>query len=295
MKELKVKNLETLVPPGTAFRHESAPFLPKLHTNTLLVGKRGSGKTVMVYNLLKRFNFDRIFVISPTFDSNKEIMKEFNILDSDVYQNLNDDSCITDITAKVQGEADDLTKYRQQIKEYNRFKQLLKSDKHVSDDLLETFYTGNGFAAPTHKYDGREPVMALFIDDGQSSNLFRSKKLLNTVILHRHLGSFVEGGALGLSLFIATQNYTAMGGIPKAIRGNVTNLILFRNKNQKELDQIAAECSGEISPEEFLAVFHQAIQGPHDCLFVDFHKKEKHPSQFRRGLDTFLVPEIMHQ
>ena len=101
-----------------------------------------------------------------------------------------------------------------------------------------------------------------------------------------------EGGALGLSLFFLIQSYKAVaGGISRTIRGNVTSMILFANKNQKMLDEIAEELAGEVSPELFHKVFKQAIQDKHDFLFVDLHRKPNHPSAFRRNLDTFLIPE----
>ena len=68
-------------------------------------------------------------------------------------------------------------------------------------------------------------------------------------------------------------------------------MILFANKNQKMLDEIAEELAGEVSPAVFHKVFQKAIQNKHDFLFVDLHRKTNHPSPFRRNLDTFLIPE----
>jgi hypothetical protein len=120
----------------------------------------------------------------------------------------------------------------------------------------------------------------------------KPRKLNQLTIYHRHLGQLKEGGALGLSLFFLVQSYKAQaGGISRTIRGNVPSMILFANKNQKMLDEIAEELAGEVSPEVFHKVFKQAIQDKHDFLFVDLHRKPNHPSAFRRNLDTFLIPE----
>ena len=35
----------------------------------------------------------------------------------------------------------------------------------------------------------------------------------------------------------------------------------------------------------------QAIDRPHAFLMIDMHPKKEHPSQFRRGLDTFIMPK----
>jgi len=296
MKEQKVKNLDMIVPEGNAFRHETPEHLPKLHQNCLFVGKRGSGKGVAMYNMIKRFRdsgkMDRIFVISPTFNSNKKLLEEFNIDDNDIYDNLDNDKCIVDIISKIETEARDLERYRELMKQYNQFKRLMANDRHISDELLETFYDGHGFAPPEHKWKGKEPVMGLIIDDAQGSSLFKSRKFQNFVIRHRHVGAFESGGALGCSIFLCIQNYTAQNGIPRSIRNNITSMALFKSKDSKELDQVAREMSGEISPDQFIDVYNQAIVEPHDFLFIDLHKKESQPSMFRRNYNTYLVPSI---
>ena len=55
-------------------------------------------------------------------------------------------------------------------------------------------------------------------------------------------------GSIGVNLMFSVQKYTAnSGGVPKSVRGNVTILCIFKNKNGKELDIVAEECSGEVS------------------------------------------------
>jgi len=294
MRERHIQNLQMIVPEGKAFRHETPQHLPKLHQNMLFVGKRGSGKGVAMYNMIKRYRdagkMDRLFVISPTFNSNKKLLEEFNIDEGDIYDDLDNDKCIVDIIQKIEAEANDLERYLELKKQYEKFKQLLNSDKHISDSLLEAFWTGDGFAPPDHKWGGKEPVMGLIVDDAQGSSLFRSRKYQNFVIRHRHLGQFKKGGALGCSIFTCVQNYTAQNGVPRAIRNNITTMALFKSKDAKELDQVSKEMSGEVSPEQFLQVYNMAIKDPHDFLFIDLHPKDEHLSQFRRNYETYLIP-----
>jgi hypothetical protein len=83
--------------------------------------------------------------------------------------------------------------------------------------------------------------------------------------------------SIGLSLFIAVQNYTATGGgLPKAIRGNATHLALWRTKNAKELKLISEEMAGEVSPTEFLSVYEYIMGDEGDkyaMMFTDLHRK----------------------
>ena len=101
-----------------------------------------------------------------------------------------------------------------------------------------------------------------------------------------------EGGSIGASLYFLVQSYKAQsGGISKCIRGNTTSLAIGRTKSDKELIDIAEECGGEISKEDFMKVHQQATKdSKFDMLLIDFHKKDNHPSMFRKNLDVFIVP-----
>ena len=162
--------------------------------------------------------------------------------------------------------------------------------------MLLDFYHEGEFRQPesTH-WKGKKPTLGLIIDDCQSTKIFRSRKFLNMVTRHRHLGMFTEGGgALGLSLFICIQNFTASGGgCPRAVRNNATHMVVFKTKDKKELQQIAESCSGEIDIETFYKVHEYAMchGGDFPSLFIDLHKKDNHPSGFRINYDTFIIPE----
>eukprot|EP00854_Cymbomonas_tetramitiformis_P033193 gene33193-42469_t len=67
-------------------------------------------------------------------------------------------------------------------------------------------------------------------------------------------------------------------------------MLVFRNKNQKEIDKIGEEVGGEIPIEEFNSVYNRAIQGPHGFLFIDLHRKPNHPSMFRRNFNEWILP-----
>ena len=86
-------------------------------------------------------------------------------------------------------------------------------------------------------------------------------------------------------------NLAQSGGISKCIRNNATSLIVFSSKSEKQLDEIAAECSGEVSKETFMQVYNHAIQQKHDFLFIDFFKKDSHPSMFRRNFSEYIVTD----
>jgi len=70
---------------------------------------------------------------------------------------------------------------------------------------------------PVYKYmrHGRayKPVIVVFFDDCQGSDLFKPKsKLSNMVIKHRHLGE-TRDGSLGCTLINSVSEFYIIGGV----------------------------------------------------------------------------------
>ena len=70
----------------------TAGVLPPLCCSTILVGKSGSGKSVLLHNLLTRKeffhgHFDKTFLISPTGETD-DVQKALNIPPSCVFTDL---------------------------------------------------------------------------------------------------------------------------------------------------------------------------------------------------------------
>ena len=212
----------------------------------------------------------------------------------DVFEDVNDISLLDEIKRRIEQERDDLELYRKKKKQFDQI--MSNGGKRLSDDTLMSMYSPGtmGFTAPTHRYNGKQPMMCILFDDCVGSLLFTKgiRKLNQLVNYHRHLGQFQEGGALGCSLFFLVQSYKCQaGGISKCIRGNVTSLAVGKTKSGKELLDIAEECSNEVSQEQFLALHkHATGESKYDFLFIDFHPKDEHPSGFRQNLSPFLIP-----
>ena len=266
---LRYKNL------GTApFAIETPNEHIKLHTILLAVAKKGSGKSYFISNLLNWLQFDRIIIVSPTFESNAAQFKHLGV------------------------DPDDLKEYRRKLQIFAEVKALYKHPHHIGEHagLFGEYFdplTGK-WTPPMHKWNGRRPKIACFVDDAQSTQIFRNRRFLNLVTRHRHLGSMPDDEpSIGLSLFIAVQNYTASGGgLPKAIRGNCTHLALWKTKSDKELKQVSEELSGEVSPQQFLEIYNYCMESgePYPMMFVDMHPKKEHPSQFRLNYHKFIIP-----
>lgn len=274
---------------------ETPPEHIKLNTVMMLIGKRGSGKSFLASHLLKWLEFDRVILVSPTFQSNQSQFAGLPITD---VLDPDDPQVVQKIYDIVDAERDDLIRYREQLEMIKELKANFKNTRDLMDDY-HLFYEyidqmGN-WIEPKHKWNGRKPKIAVFVDDAQSTKIFRNNQFLNLTTRSRHLGQFPgEEASIGISLFIAVQNYTATGGgLPKAVRGNATHMCLWRTKNSKELDLIAEEMAGEVSPEKFKEVYNFIMDlDPDDkyvSMFVDLHPKPEHPSMFRRNYKDFVV------
>jgi hypothetical protein len=294
MREVKARgDLKIKVGKGSAFAYETDPSLPAAHQACLIVGARGSGKSTAAVSIIEKMPYDRVLILSPTMKSNRDLMQRLKVDPKDVFEDPDDPTVVDQLKELINEERDVLEKYWKDMARYKQFVKTMETRNPIfqDDDLLQ-FWNGHDFRPPTHRWNGKKCCIAILFDDCQGSNLYSKPRKINQMVcLHRHLGSFEKGGALGASLFFLCQSYKASsGGITRTIRGNITTLLLFANKNQKMLDEIAEECSGEISTQTFMQLYSSAVQERHDFLFIDFFPKKNHPSGFRRNFQTFLVP-----
>lgn len=268
----------------------------KLHGIFVVCGKRGSGKSVAVASKLRHLkqqkSADRIFLVSPTAVSNTGNWNGL-IDDEDIYPEM-DNKSIEDIKDKVIEEAKEWEEYMMAKKLYDKF---VKSKRLTDEFLLECLDAGvideyGNPIEPQSKY-GHRPVLHMVLDDCQSSKLFvasHKNSFLNLCIRHRHIGqmpSLKQG--LGVSIWVLIQNYSTTSGLPKAVRGNCTNLILFKIQDDSSIEKIMKECGGEVDKDTFLKVYKFATKEPHDFLAVDFNPKKKE-YMFRRNWDTLVIP-----
>lgn len=296
---MRSKNLKIELPKGERYKYETAEMMPNLCTQLLCCGAKGSGKTISIVNLVKKLEFDRIFLISPTAKSNHAILSMINIDEDDMYEDTEDLTIIDNIISKVEEEGREYDEYHEKMKEYNEFiKNSNNNDYHlIDDDTIDKFMDdNNNFLKPEHYLNGRRPKVALILDDILGSYLMSKgiRKVNNLAIKHRHISPVKSegGGAIGVSTFFLTQTFRCQtAGISKPIRSNCNSLIIFKTKNENEFNDLRDEVAGEIGKELFTKIYEIATDEPHSFLFIDFNPKKSHPSRYRKNLDTFLISE----
>jgi len=296
---MRSKNLKIELPKGERYKYETAEMMPNLCTQLLCCGAKGSGKTISIVNLVKKLEFDRIFLISPTAKSNHAILSMINIDEDDMYEDTEDLTIIDNIISKVEEEGREYDEYHEKMKEYNEFiKNSNNNDYHlIDDDTIDKFMDdNNNFLKPEHYLNGRRPKIALILDDILGSYLMSKgiRKVNNLAIKHRHISPVKSegGGAVGVSTFFLTQTFRCQtAGISKPIRSNCNSLIIFKTKNENEFNDLRDEVAGEIGKDLFTKIYEIATDEPHSFLFLDFNPKKSHPSRYRKNLDTFLIAE----
>jgi hypothetical protein len=292
MKTAKVKGLDIIPPKSESGLYTTDTFMPKMHQVCVAVGKRASGKSTAIINLIERMKFDYCIAVSPTMNSNKELMDRLKI--EHTFEDVDDTNVIDKIKDIVKAEAEDLERYKDELKRYNKLMKDLKEGKYLDDDLLLQFFSDeNHFQKPEHRWSGMKPRIACIFDDMLGSGIYsRPRKLNGLSTYSRHVGSLKEGGAIGVSLFFLIQSFKCQtGGLNKVIRNQCTSMCLFKTKDRQEMKDVAESVSGEIDEELFNKVYDTAIKEPYDFLFIDLHKKKEHPSMFRRRFDEFIIPE----
>ena len=87
---------------------------------------------------------------------------------------------------------------------------------------------------------------------------------------------------------ILSQTYCTQGGLSRAVRENCTGLLLFKNKQEQQLEKIKTEMCSCVNEEVFNNAYKEAIQKPFDNLYIDFNPK--HPDMtFRKNLNLLLI------
>ena len=288
----KLHKFGTKLPEKSAFTIETEPDFPKLHTLTIASGKRGGGKSVAIANFIKSCKdkgyYDRVWLITPTYYSNKAIWDIADISEGDTYEPTA--TVLKDITSFVDAERAEWDLFLQQKELYKKFQRdIRKPINRIDSDTLMMYQDLDFFEGPPQwKYNHEVPPrLGLVIDDCLGTPLLSrpSAGLVNMCIKHRHLGR-----GLGISIFMLVQSYCAQGGINRAIRENCTMLLLFKVNQDAQIKKLYEECDLKMSESEFVEMCNNVHSLDYNFLLMDFSPKDT-SMQFRSGFDEIIRVE----
>ena len=288
-----IKDLDIIPPKKGAFTIETDDDFPKLHTLLVASGRRGGGKSVAIANFIKKAKdkgyYDKVWLVTPTYYSNKHIWDMADITEEDVYEPTM--NVLKEIIKKIESERAEWDDFLERKKRWKEF--LKDNNKNVNAinpyKLMQYYDLGffDKMEEPVWKYKNEVPPrLGLVLDDVLGTDLLarRTAGLLNFCIKHRHLGK-----GLGISIFLLTQSYCAQGGVNRAIRENTTHLMLFKVNDENQIKKIKEESDLPISDEEFMSMCKYCHDKPYNFLFMDFAPKDE-SKRFRSGFNEYLMP-----
>jgi len=287
-KDVNIVNIE--LPKKSAFTIDTDEDFIKLHTLMVINGKRGGGKTLSLCNFLKECKsknyYDKIFVCTPTYNSNKMIWDIANINEEDVVEPSK--TAIEDIIDRCSKEKEEWEEFLIKKEVYKKFKRDLNKLKHMDQDdyyMYEEFGFFN--EPPKWKYSREQaPRLGIVLDDCLNTDVMacRTAGLQNLAIRHRHIN-----GGDGVSIFMLVQSYCSQGGVPRVIRENTTHLLLFKINQENQIKKIKEEADLEITEEEFDDLLKVCHEEDYQFLMIDFSAKCP-TKKYRKGFNQYLIP-----
>jgi hypothetical protein len=282
------------IPTPKGSNHPEPPHgegLLPIHEFTMgLIAPKNKGKTTTIINLLDLYKgyFHKIFILSPTVKSDEkwEFAKKMKVLAEnkdlkkwiskkiDIEKNNREVVNPGVLEGKIGGYLTE--KYTPEIPDncffhgnevVNAIRGILDKNKELVDLLSEN----NGLKTLADR-------ILLICDDQVGSDLFtgRLKKyFVGANTRHRHHSA---------SIIMVSQGYKE---IPKTIRTGWTCLLIYKIGNMKEIEVIYEEFPMDLSFKEWLHLYNQATDGPHDFLFIDMYGPEQY--RMRKGFSKALV------
>lgn len=302
MQITKVPRYAVQAPPKASLKHAFAVQTPEdgipLHQLGLIVGRKGGGKGFALFSLLRQLRAeglaDRIWVLSPTCQSNKQLYQSAGVKEEDLIDDVTN-ATLVNVIQQVEQEAEDYKAYRQEVELHTLLQNPAKSIDKIDPDLLLRGYQAGWLSpgVPKYKYDkerpvgrkGQPPVLHIVLDDVQGTELMAGSykaPLHNLALRHRHVG-----GGLGCSLWLVAQSLKAQAaGLPRSLRENASLVAIFKLKDQKMVDSLLEMYGADVPVQQLQQAYEYATARPYGFLTIDFGAKEA--NRLRAGWDEIV-------
>ena len=207
-------------------------IVPKLPLRGILLAPSGSGKTVLLSNLILnvyRDCFERLYIFSPSVhvDQTWQAVKDYQ---------------------------EKIMKVKETPKETLYF------DHYNPEDLQNIIETQHKVILHMKKQNLNKLYSILIIIDDFSDDpsFSRHSKLLHSL--------YTRGRHNSISTIVSTQKFAAVGQI---IRVNATFLCVYRLRNNKDLECFLDEVAGTVGRKELLEMYHLATKEPYSFLYIN--------------------------
>ena len=305
IKKLDIYNKKDEPPAEVSNRYETSPNAISQPCLMYVSAVRNSGKSFAVSKMVRGLQRERVFdsikIITPTFNSNKayfsDLIKDPEL---DVLEPTRDS--IQKVIDMVEQDRNEFEQHLEDLKEYNEFTRLLRNGGDMSDEQILKYidlgFLNERFEKPIFKFEKfaktlRAPQTLVILDDILSSPaILQSSGLTKLATLNRHVAPlkepFKNRSACGIAVIILSQTYSMSNGISRCLRENVTHLMLFKNRQEKQLAKIREELCSAVDEQKFIKAYEYATKDRFGNLLVSFNPKC--PTQtFRKNLNEMLI------
>ena len=257
---------------------------------------RNSGKSYLCSKFLAQAKrdktFNKVYMITPSFASNRSYFGKYVNEDEDVYEPTKDS--IFKVIERVEADRDAWEEYLDKLKRYKEFKNEIKNKPiaQFEDNELLYHYEQGHMEKPTYEY--KEPVKSLLILDDclGSPAILQSSGLSRIASLNRHIAPLKEENngrsACGLAVIILSQSYRMQNGPGRLLRENLSLFTLFKNKQEKQMEVIKEELGSVIDVELFDKAYEYSTKEKYGSLTIDFNPKMPCKT-FRKNLNEAIV------
>ena len=206
--------------------------VPKVPLRMVLLAPSGSGKTVLLSNLILniyRGCFERIYVFSPSIEIDKT----------------------WEPVKKYQAET---------MRATEKDKDKLYFDHYEANDLERIIDTQHKVVKlmKAQKRTKLYSILVVIDDFADDPTFTRQSKLLHSL--------YTRGRHNSISTIVSTQKFAAIHPI---LRVNATSLIVYRLRNNKELESFLEEVSGLTGKKELMAIYKIATEEEFSFLYVN--------------------------
>jgi hypothetical protein len=265
--------------------------LPRQYFVGCWVAPRGKGKTYGATQLIRSFernpprNEDgtvqalRTVIFSPTFDAN-EVFQSLRSLDEKDVHRAYSTEVLGDLLADIEKEREETETFRREQAVYQKFRRVKRADQLTEEELW--ILEKNDFEPPQEKpkYPHGCSIF-LCIDDMVGSEIFKAGKknpFVNLLLRNRHHR---------INILILSQYLRA---IPRTIRANISVWSIGQFGSRGFLPDLYEEiASGDMTQEQFEALYDTATGEEHGSLVIDFTKKKTF--RYMKNWEEYLKPQ----
>lgn len=243
----------------------------KIPFTSYLVAQKKSGKTTLLLNLLKnkeiyKGKFNQIKWFSPTAQFDSKVMDLFDEKDLTVENK---------VLKKLQEKEKLKTKILEEEEPDSNYEGFEMYEK-LGIEYLKEIIKDQKQIIEKYGKDNADDVL-LVMDDCITDKILKSTPFIDFCFKSRHYR---------ISVFFISQSYFSL---PKPLRLNNSQVIIFGTGNMKELNSIFHENGGTLSWYEFKEIYQDAIKKDYNFFNILFDNPKKY--RYADGISEFYILE----